>query len=189
MENLVKALAALLLTSCLTLSPVFAQESPSAPEMQAKPTEESLRRLLEIMQARKLVDNIPKQVDAMFTTMIKQSLEGKALTTQQQQALDSMRDKVLQMMRDEFNWESMESLYLKVYADTFSQSEIDSMIGFYSSPAGHAVILKLPLAMQNSMAEMQKKMAAMMPKIQQMAKDTAEEIKAQQKSAPKSSGG
>ena len=53
------------------------------------------------------------------------------------------------------------------------------MIGFYSSPTGQAVIAKLPQATKSSMAEIQSRVQQMMPKLQQMAKDAAEQVKAQ----------
>jgi len=93
------------------------------------------------------------------------------------------------MMKESLNWESLEPGYLEVYGKTFSQSEIDSMISFYSSPAGHAVILKLPLAMQNTMAMVQQRMQALIPRIQQMAKDAAAEMKASQEGSAKSKTG
>jgi len=43
----------------------------------------------------------------------------------------------------------------------------------------------MPLAMKNSMSEIQERMREMIPKIQQMAKETADEVKSP---APKKSG-
>jgi uncharacterized protein len=74
-----------------------------------------------------------------------------------------------------------------VYADTFTQKEIDGMTAFYASPVGHAVIQKMPLVLTNSMAEMQKRMGTLFPKVQQIAKETAEEIKAQKDADGKAS--
>ena len=89
------------------------------------------------------------------------------------------------MIKDLLRWDSMESLYLKVYGDTFSQQEIDGMTAFYASPAGQAVIAKMPLAVKSSMSEMQERVRGMIPKIQQMAKETADQVKS---AAPKTSG-
>jgi hypothetical protein len=70
-------------------------------------------------------------------------------------------------------------IYLKIYADSFSQAEVAGMLSFYRSPVGHAVVQKLPLVMQNTMTSMQQRMAALVPKIQQLAQEPAAEIKAQ----------
>jgi hypothetical protein len=64
------------------------------------------------------------------------------------------------------------------------------MVAFYSSPTGHAVIEKLPLAMQNSMRAMQEQVTkTLLPKLQQMAQDTAAQIKAQNAAAGKANPG
>jgi hypothetical protein len=182
-------IAAIVLTSYLALNPALGQQSTPATASDVKPTDQSIHQLLGVMQAKALVEAIPQQMDAYFTSTLNQILEGKPISAEQQQAIDKMRQKLNDMMKENFNWESMEAIYLEVYRKTFSQSEIDSMINFYSSPAGHAVVVKLPLAMQNAMAVVQQRMQTLIPKIQQMAKDTAEEIKAPQEGAPKAKTG
>lgn len=165
----------LLLATC----PVLAQSPDATIPSQSKPSEESLRRLLDVMQAKQLVTAMSQQVDAMYQGMINKALEGKTVTSEQEKVIQASRVKMMNIMKEVLSWESMEQLYLKVYADTFTQDEIDSMTAFYSSPAGHAVIVKLPLAMKNSMTEMQERMRQVVPKIEQLAKQTAEQIKAQ----------
>ena len=173
----------------LATGPVLAQSADTTNPSQPKPSEESLHHLLEVMQARKLVAAMSQQVDAMYTGMVNKALEGKTLTPEQKQVIEARRAKALGMFKEVFSWESMERLYLKVYADTFTQDEIDGMTAFYSSPTGHAVIEKLPLAMKSSMSEMQDRMRQMVPELEQMAKETAEEIKAQGAPAPKNNAG
>jgi hypothetical protein len=90
-----------------------------------------------------------------------------------------MRAKVMALLKEEIDWTVLEPIYIKLYTDTFSQSEIDGLVAFYSSPSGRAVVQKLPLVMQNVMSLMQQRMARLMPKIQQMAQETAAQIKAQ----------
>ena len=182
-------LTAAVLTCCLGLTSALGQQLGPATPSDVKPTAESINQLLEVMQAKALVDAIPQQMDAYYTSFLTKLTEGKPISAEQQQAIDRMRQKVRDMMHEEFSWESMESIYQEVYAKTFSQSEIDSMISFYGSPAGRAVVVKLPLAMQNTMAVMQQRMQAVLPKIQQMAKDTAAEIKASRDGSPKAKTG
>ncbi len=153
--------------------------------MDTRPTDESIRQLLEVMEIKTMLDAIPGQMDAYFTSILNKDMAGRPISAEQQESIDKMRQKSADMIKEVFNWKSMEAVYLEVYGKTFSQSEIDSMITFYSSPAGHAVVVKLPLAMQNTMSVMQKRMQDLMPKIQQMAKDTAAEIKAPQAGIPK----
>src|SRR5262249_25739420 len=106
-------------------------------------------------------------------------LEGKDLTAEQKEEIEARRQKLAGLVKQMLSWESMEQMYLKVYGETFTQQEIDGMTAFYSSPTGHAVVAKLPLAMKNSMLHMQQRMQSMIPQIQQLAKEAADGVKAQ----------
>ena len=178
-----------LFTLLLGSSPLFAaqqatviQDTTSTPPAVApadRASEASLHRLLEVQQARKIVETMSQQMDVVFTNSLNQMLAGKHLNAKQQEVIDKSRIKMRDLFKDVMSWEVMEPLYMKVYADTFTQKEIDGMTAFYSSPVGHAVIQKMPLVLTNSMQEMQKRMGTLFPKVQQIAKETAEEIKAE----------
>lgn len=175
-----------LVVACLGLTaPTFAQGPSTATQAQSKPSEASVRHLLDVMQVRQIVQTMSAQMDTMFDNMVNKQLEGQNLTPEQQKQIEARRDAARDTVKDLLSWDSMQSLYLKVYGDTFSQQEIDGMIAFYTSPAGQAVIAKMPLAVKNSMSEMQERVRQMIPKIQQMAKEAADQVKS---SAPKNSG-
>ncbi len=180
-----KSFIAAVLISVIATSLTWAQQTPSAPPSATPsalpsatpspppPTDESVHRLLDVMQAKKLVEGIPQQMDAYLTTMLNKMLEGKTISEKRQQSIDKLRQSVSDLMRENFNWASMEPMYLEVYEKTFSQAEVNSMITFYSSPEGSAVVQKLPLVMQNTLSIMQQHMQQLLPKIQKMAKDAA----------------
>jgi hypothetical protein len=187
-KNAVRTAAASVLALFLATGTAFAQDTDATVPPQSRASEESLHHLLDVMQSRKIVETMSQQVDSMYTGLVNKMLEGKTLTDEQQQAIRQRREEALGLFKQLFSWDSMETLYLKVYGDTFTQAEIDSMTAFYSSPTGQAVITKLPQAMKVSMSEMQNRMATILPKIQQMAKETAEQIKAQDTAAKRKAG-
>ena len=156
--------------TALALTLLLAGSAAAAAE---KPAEESIRHLLEVMQARKVIEAMPQQLDGYFSAIMEKSLEGKTVSPQVQQGMDTMRAKLIELIRENFSWESMQGIYLEIYGKTFTQAEVDGMIKFYGSPVGHAVAVKLPIAMQNSMAVMQQRMQTLIPKIQEMVKETA----------------
>lgn len=165
--------------ACLAATPAaLAQSTDTTTQSESRPSEESVRHLLEVMQAQKIVQTLSAQMDGMFDSMVKKQLEGQDVTPEQRQAIEARRKAASDMVKELLSWDSMESLYLKVYEDTFTQDEIDGMVAFYSSPAGRAVIAKMPLAAKNSLSEMQQRMQQMIPKLQQMAKEAAEAAKA-----------
>ena len=157
----------------------LAQSTDTTTQSESRPSEESVRHLLDVMQAQKILQTLSAQMDGMFDGMVKKQLEGQDITPEQRQAIEARRKAASDMVKELLSWDSMESLYLKVYEDTFTQQEIDGMAAFYASPAGQAVIAKMPLAAKNTLSEMQQRMQQMIPKLQQMAKEAAEAAKAQ----------
>jgi uncharacterized protein len=173
-----------------------AQSTPTAPTAPAattpaadRPSDDSIRQLLQIQKAQSMLEQVSKQMDATFTAMINKQLENQTLSDDDKQRIEAARERLKALTGKMLTWENMEPMYLKIYGDSFSQSEVDSMIAFYSSPAGQAVVAKLPLVAQNTMTAMLQQMKTVMPQAQQIAKDTATAINTQhEKSSKKSSG-
>ncbi len=73
----------------------------------------------------------------------------------------------------------LEPMYVRVYQKSFTQGEVDGMIAFYKTPAGQAVINKMPVVMQNTMNEVQQMMAPAVQRIQRMQQDVIAEMQAE----------
>lgn len=145
---------------------------------ETKPSDESIRRLLTVTEAGKMLDAAMSQVGTMMENMMKQATQGKTVTPEQQKAMADLRAKSAAIMQEELSWQKMEPLYMRIYRDSFSQEEVDGMLAFYATPAGKAVIKKMPLVMQNTMAVMQERMGPVMVRIQQQARETMGQAKA-----------
>lgn len=143
----------------------------------AKPSEESIREILRIVDAKKVIDLMFSQMDGMMKTTMAQAM-GRDVTPEQQAIVEKFQKKVVEMMKAELSWEKLEPIYIQIYQKTLTQDEIDGMITFYKSPAGDAVIKKLPAIMQESMAMMQNQMGNMAQKIQVMMEESVREAKA-----------
>jgi uncharacterized protein len=168
----------LLLALCGTA--VFAADNPS-PTPSAPPSEASVKQLLDVSQARKLVDSVMAQMDMLMQQSIAAATKGQTIPPKVQKDIDQRRSEMLAMMKDLLEWNKLEALYVRVYQKSFSQQEVDGMIAFYKTPAGQAVIGKMPGAMQNTMDEMQQMMAPVMQKMQKMQQDVVAEMKGEVK--------
>jgi hypothetical protein len=69
-------------------------------------------------------------------------------------------------------------MYMRVYHDSFTQSEIDGIIRFYKTPAGKAMVNKVPVVMQNVMHEMQAMIKPMQQKMIEIQRQAAQQIEA-----------
>ena len=83
------------------------------------------------------------------------------------------QDKIMDMVKSRLNWEKLRPQYVKIYSETFTAGEIDGLLAFYESPAGRAMIEKMPVLIAKTIAVTQGQMAEIMPEIQRIAKEAA----------------
>ena len=152
--------------------------SPGASGATAPPSEESIKQLLEVAQAHKLIDSVMTQMDLLMTQTIQQATQGQEIPPKMQKEIDKRQAEVVGLMKELLDWKKLEPMYVRIYQKSFSQQEVDGMIAFYKTPAGQAVIGKMPAVMQNTMDEMQQMMGPVMQKMQRMQQDVVTEMKA-----------
>jgi uncharacterized protein len=155
--------------------------SPSSTPGTTPASDESIRQLLEVAQARKLVDSVMKQMDTLMLQTIQDATRGQPIPPKVQKQVDKNQAEVVALLKDVLDWKKLEPMYVRVYQKTFSQQEVDGMIAFYKTPSGQAVIGKMPTVMQNTMEEMQSMMGPVMQKMQKMQQDVIAEMKAETK--------
>jgi hypothetical protein len=107
---------------------------------------------------------------------MKQALSGQPVTPAQQVVLDDMRKQMGALLKEELAWEVFEPLMIDVYLNTFTEEEVQGMLQFYRSPAGRAVVTKMPAVMQASMQAVQGPIAAMQPKMRKLQEDTVRKL-------------
>lgn len=168
----------LVLLLAFLAAPVFAAGSQPSPD--------SIKKLLVVTDSRKLVDTMISQMDEMMKNAMQQALQGQSVTPQQQKVIDDMQSKSMTVIKEELNWESLEPLYVQIYSESFTQDEIDGMLTFYETPAGQALIKKMPTVMQKSTMEMRKRMGTLMQKLQKIQQDALGELKTESKPKSKS---
>jgi hypothetical protein len=153
--------------SLLAIGVVQAQE--------ASPSDASIRELLDVTHAAKLIDSMQGQMHGMFEQMVDGAL-GHAPDAQERQILQRQEAKMENLMKRQFTWSKFEPMVADIYRKSFSQKEINDLLAFYKSPSGQAVIAKMPVVMQQSMVSMQTVMKQILPQVQQIGRETGEEL-------------
>ena len=144
-------------------------------------SESSIKELLAVTQTQKLLDGMRAQFDGLMNNSIQQALNGKTPTDKQQQAINKMRKRMVAVMQGELEWSKMEPMYIRLYKESFTEEEVAGMLSFYKSPAGQAVIYKMPVLMQKTMLEVQKMVSGMTPKMQKIEEEFVAEMKSASK--------
>ena len=142
-------------------------------------SEASIKQLLEVVQAHKLVDNMMGQMDTAMKNVMQQVTQGEPVSPQTQKLYDKAQADVVAMMKEMLSWDKLEPVYLRVYQKSLNQQEVDGMVAFYKTPAGQALITKMPVIMQNTMTEMSQMMGPMVQRIQRMQQDMTAQIQAE----------
>ena len=147
----------------------------------SKPTEDSVKQLLDISGSRNLLDVAMGQIDSAMQASMRQAFAGQQPTPDQQKILDDMRLKTVSIFKEQMKWEIIQPVLIDIYQRSFTQEEINGLISFYNSEVGKAVLAKMPTVMQNSTQAIQDLMTPIMPKLQQLQQDTVAQFKALQK--------
>jgi uncharacterized protein len=157
---------------------LFAVLALPALAQDAKPTAASVRQLFAAMHSSSMVDSYLKQVETTMRTAVQQATAGQTANARQKKIVEELQTRIMALVKEQLNWTDLEPIMIEVYRDTFTQHEIDGILKFYRSQAGQAVINKLPTATQESMARIQSRVNALTPKIMELEKETAAQIKA-----------
>ncbi|MFZ2641096.1 MAG: DUF2059 domain-containing protein [Verrucomicrobiia bacterium] len=144
-------------------------------------TDATIKELLTIAKAQKLLDDINKQVESQMNAAALKQLDGRAPTPHQQQVISKMTLRMAALLKEELAWEKMEPMYARLYKQSFTEEELAGMLAFYKTPPGQAVLNKLPVLMQTLMQDIQGMIARMTPRMGEIQRDFIAEIGTPQK--------
>jgi hypothetical protein len=143
----------------------------------APASDASIHEMLELTNARQIIEGVKGQMTAMMNTAMQNATRGQTLTPERQAVIDRMSAKMSAVASDMLTWDALLPIYMRTYRDSFTQDEIDGVIKFYKSAAGQAYVKKLPLVMQNVMREMQGVMKPAQEKMMAIQRETMQELK------------
>jgi hypothetical protein len=147
----------------LTLIATGLLASAQEPSKEAK-----IVRVLALMKAEALTDQVFEQMKAETA-----AISAPNASEQERAHAREVQAKILNLVKDRMSWEKMRPVYVKMYSETFTDEEIDGMLAFYQSPAGRAMLEKMPQLVSKIMALAQSQMAALMPEIERLIKEPA----------------
>lgn len=104
----------------------------------------------------------------------KEAAKGKEPTAAQIRYIKAVAAELAQMFREEMNWTQMRPMFVRIYKEALTEEEVQSMLDFYRTPGGKALVEKMPILAQKSMAYVQERMPAL---IQRMGPTIAKAVK------------
>jgi hypothetical protein len=147
----------------------FAQNTP--------PSEASVRELLEVTNAKSVLDGAWGQLDGLMEKAMKDAIGDKPVTEKQEKIMAAMRAETVELIRSDLSWDKMEPMYIREYSQAFSQAEIDGMLVFYKSDAGKAVTAKMPQLLQIVMQDVMTLLQGTLPKMRAISETYIRQLK------------
>jgi hypothetical protein len=132
-----------------------------------------IEELLKVTHADQLVEQTMKQLQPMMEAQLK----TLNLPDDAKSAADEFQKRMLGWLQERLSYEKLKPMYLKIYGEALTEEEISGMIAFYQTPAGQAVIKKMPLIMQKTMTFMQGMMSDMIPEMTKITEELEQKYK------------
>ncbi len=130
------------------------------------------------------VTNVDKMMDQMWdqlTPMMQRIFEQAGGEKKDLPIFNKFTEKMAGIYKEEMRWELLEKDFTEIYAKVFNEDELKAMVAFYKTEAGKSTIKKMPQVIQESMVITQRYMENIMPRMQKLAKDMAEEFSSSRK--------
>jgi uncharacterized protein len=118
-----------------------------------------------------LMAQVMNQVIEQSKSGMLQQFMGVKVSPEDQQRLDEFTDKVEKIISGAMSWDKLEPQYAKLYANAYTEEQLDDIIAFYKSPTGQAMVEKNPTLIKKANAIVQQQMAEVSPEIQQLMQD------------------
>lgn len=142
------------------------------------PTDATIEELMTLSKSEKMVTDMQDQVKSMMDQSMAGMLKDQKPTEAEKKALDNMVTKITAAVKEEVSWEKLKPISVKLYKDTFTEEELKGIVAFYKTPAGEALVNKMPTFMQKTMEATQGMMGGLQPKLQQIQMEFMQEMAA-----------
>lgn len=118
----------------LVLSLVF-MFNVNASEIASK---KSVEELMELTEVSKMMDAMYSQITSMFDNIPKQM----GMSGEEKPLFKKHMEKVVKLLQSEMNWDKFKEPMIDIYAERFTEEEIQGLIKFYRSELGQAMVKK-----------------------------------------------
>ena len=134
--------------------------------------DEKLKELVNVMDMDSMLESMYSQMEIMMQN----AATEMGVKPSEQPIFDEYYSKMTLVMRESMSWEKMEPGIVALYDRNFTEKEIDSMLEFYKSDAGKAILEKMPAVMNESMLLGQELMRDTIPKLKEISQQLAEDL-------------
>lgn len=137
-----------------------------------------VEELITVMHIDRMMDQMMEAMKEQSEQMMQQQPGADSMTAEQKRIVADHQAQALQIVIDSMSWKSLEPEFVTLYAENFTEEEIDGMVTFYKSPTGQAVLNKMPQLMTAAMQLAQSRMVDVQPKLKALTEDLTKQLEA-----------
>jgi hypothetical protein len=152
--------------------------APCAARADEASKQAKVKELFAAMHMNHVLDPMLKAIQQEMQGMVQQAAGTQQMTPQQKKLTQDYMNQSMTVVDQSLGWNALEPEYVKLYANTYTESEIDGILAFYKSPAGQAMLAKSPQLTQGAMQIVHGRMTAFQPKVQALAQQYIKQMKA-----------
>jgi hypothetical protein len=156
-----KSIAAALIASIFLIWPL----APALADEASKNAK--IEEMMKLTHADRTIQQFVEQIKSMQMAQISKM----DIPAGEREAADEMQQKIMALVSDRLQWDKVKPAFVKLYSDTYTEEEIGAIVEFYRSPAGKAMLEKMPQLMQRSMAVGQQLTGDLAPEIKRITEE------------------
>ena len=157
--------------------------APCAARADEASKQAKVKELFVAMRMEHMLDEIMTAIRRQVVQMAQGEPGAEQRTPQQQKLAKQFEDKAMKVVDDSVGWTALEPDYVKLYAATYSEEEIDGILAFYKSPVGQKMLDKTPELSAGGMNIVRSRMGDFQPKIEALHEEYLKQL-AELTSAP-----
>ncbi len=118
-----------------------------------------IEEIFQITNAKQMVQQVLEQMRSMQRAQIANMAPAARPKAEEEQ------NKMSQVLAERMSWDKLQPRLITLYAETFTEEELEGTLAFYKSPAGRAMLEKMPALMGRTMIMAQEMMADALPEM------------------------
>ncbi|HUD22867.1 MAG TPA: DUF2059 domain-containing protein [Acidobacteriaceae bacterium] len=127
-------------------------------------------QMVELLHTERMVQQNTATILKQISDAAEQEI-GANPTPQNKMHLAEFEKKASQLIDAQVGWKALQPALIDLYAQTFTEQELDAIIAFYKTPAGIALLDKMP-AINDQIEQLAKsKLTILQPQIRQALED------------------
>jgi uncharacterized protein len=127
----------------IALALILALTLPAAAHADAASQRAKAEDLINLNNTQKTVQQIAANITTQIDTVADRSA-GPDATADQKAKIEDFKKQAAQLIDASLGWASMKPAILDIYVKNFTEEQLDAILAFYKTPAGVALLEKMP---------------------------------------------